>query len=204
MRNDLYYYISANFKPGEPFFYEDLAVPSSRDSVRHQIARLLREGKIQKYKNGTFYLPKKSLLGLPPVLSTERVAVSKYIKRREKIIGFYSGQTFANQIGISLQVPVVKEIVTNESSAIVRSVQFNNRKFQIRKTKVPIDNDNYKILQLLSLLEKYDKYTDHEVAYADEKIRDYARANDITREKLYQYAGYYNSKALRFIQKVGL
>ena len=204
MRNSLYYYISVNFKPGEPFFYKDLDVASSRDSVRHQIARLLREGKIQKYNNGTFYLPKKSLLGLPPVLSTESVAVSKYIKRKERIIGFYSGLTFANQIGISLQVPVVKEIVTNESSAIVRTVQFNKRNFQIRKTKVPIDNDNYKVLQLLTLLEKYDKYIDHEVTDADEKIRDYARANNITRENLYRYAGYYNSKALRFIQKVGL
>ena len=204
MRDSLYSYISSNFKPGEPFFYKDLALSSSRDSLRHQIARLLKDKKILKYTNGTFYIPKKSLLGLSPVLSTESVAVSKYIKHRERIIGFYSGQTFANQIGISLQVPVVKEIITNESSAILRTVQFNKRSFQIRKPKVPINNDNYKVLQLLSLLENYDKYIDHEVTDADEKIRDYARENGITRDDLYQYAGYYNSKALRFIQKVGL
>ncbi|MCQ2240236.1 DUF6088 family protein [Treponema sp.] len=204
MRESLYSYITSNFKPGEAFFYEDIKVSSSIDSLRHQVSRLVREGKLAKHGNGTFFIPKKSILGLAPVISTESVAVSKYIKHGNNIIGYYSGYTFANQIGISLQVPMVKEIITNESSAIVRTVKLNKRNFQIRRPKVAVDNSNYKILQLLSLLENYTKYIDHEVEDADEKVKNYAKSNNITRDDLYRYAGSFNSRALKTINYLGL
>ncbi len=205
MKETLYSYIVSNFRIGEAFFYDDLLKFSQNiDSLRHQISRLKKEKKIESYGNGKFYIPKKSLLGLPSIISTESVAVSKYIKRGERIIGYYSGYTFANQIGITLQVPMVKEIITNESSAIVRTVQLNNRNFQIRKPKVFIDNSNYKVLQLLSLLENYTKYIDHEVTDADDKIRNYAKNNNITKDDLYRYAGSFNSRALKTIVSLGL
>ena len=205
MRETLYSYISSNFKPGEPFFYEDLlGFSQNKDSLRHQVSNLRKQGKIIAHSNGKFFIPKKSLLGLTPVVSTESVAVSKYIKHGEKIIGYYSGYTFANQIGISLQVPLVKEIITNESSAIVRTVHLNNHGFQITKPKVTVNNSNYKVLQLLSLLENYDKYKDHEVVDADNKIRNYVKMNNITKDDLYRYAGSFNSRALREIVSLGL
>lgn len=205
MRENLYSYILSNFKPGEPFFYDDLQKFSqNKDSLRHQISNLKKTGRIGAHSNGKFFIPKKSLLGLPVVVSTESVAVSKYIKRGDAIIGYFSGYTFANQIGISLQVPMVKEIITNESSAVVRTVQLNKRSFQIRKPKVVVDNSNYKILQLLSLLENYNKYIDHEVENADEIIRNYSKSNNITREDLYKYAGSFNSRTLKYINLLGL
>lgn len=204
MKNNLYSFITKNFKPGEPFFYKDLLDFSSKDSIRYHISLLLKEEKLKRYSNGTFYIPKKSLLGLPPILSTESVAVSKYITHRKEIFGYYSGQTFANQIGISLQVPVLKEIVTNNCSSIKRTVQLKQRRFQVMKAKVHIDNDNYKILQLLSLLENYSKYKDYEVPDADAKIKKYAKDNNITRDKLNKYASYFNGQALNFINKLGL
>lgn len=204
MRENLYLYIVSHFKPGETFFYEDIKVTSSRDSLRHQIARLVKEEKLSRYGNGMYYIPKKSLLGLPSAISTDGVAVSKYIMHGNKIFGYYSGHTFANQLGVSLQVPVVKEIVTNESSAIVRTVQLNKRDFKIRKPKVPVDNSNHKVLQLLSFLENYEKYVDHEVIDADRKVKLYAKDNNITRNDLYMYAGYFNSRALKTITMLGL
>ena len=39
-----------------------------------------------------------------------------------KVDGFYSGNTFANQLGISTQVPNKVEIVSNNMAAKVREV----------------------------------------------------------------------------------
>ncbi|MCF0237208.1 MAG: hypothetical protein HUK24_01305 [Sphaerochaetaceae bacterium] len=204
MRKSLYSYVSSKFKPGEPFFYEDLfAFSQNKDSLRHQISNLKKSGKIEAHSNGMFFIPKKSLLGLPSVISTDSVVVSKYIKHGDEIIGYYSGQTFANQIGVSLQVPMMKEIITNKSSAKVRVVNINKRDFQIRKPKVQVNNSNYKILQLLSLLESYDKLVDYEVVDADERIRNYAKINNISRNDLFNYADSF-PKSLKTIKALGL
>lgn len=204
MKKNLYEYILSSFQPGEPFFYKDLSVFSNLDSTRHQVLRLIREGKLGKYKNGTFFLPKKSLLGLPPVVSTDNVVVSKYIKHKNNVLGYYSGHTFANQIGLSLQVPMIKEIVTNESKAITRTIVLNNRTFKIRRAKVPVNNDNYKVLQLLSLLENYKDLIDKEVESSKEIIRTYAKNNNISKEDLYKYADNFKISAMKNIKNLGL
>lgn len=204
MSENLYSYIISNFKPEEAFFYEDIKVSSSRDSLRHQIARLTKAGKILRCGKGIFYIPKKSILGMTSVISTDNLVFSKYIKHGDNVIGYYSGHTFANQLGITLQVPIVKEIITNECSAVVRTVQLNNRDFQIRRPKVLVNNTNYKVLQLLSLLEKYDKYVDHEVPNANNKVIHYAKENHITKNDLYMYAGSFNSRVLKVINNLGL
>lgn len=45
------------------------------------------------------------------------VARYKYVSRGGKVDGFYSGNTFANQLGISTQVPNKVEIVSNNMAA---------------------------------------------------------------------------------------
>ena len=51
-----------------------------------------------------------------------KVALYKYVSRGGKVDGFYSGNTFANQLGISTQVPNKVEIVSNNMAAKVREV----------------------------------------------------------------------------------
>lgn len=199
MKNKLYLYLQENFKENEPFFYKDINFSSSIDSIRHQISRFVKEGKLCKYNNGTFFIPKNSLLGLPSVISSEKVAASKYIKHNDEIIGYYSGHTFANQIGVSLQVPMVKEIISNKCSAIVRTVKLNKKNFQIRKPKVIINNDNYLTLQILSLLENYEKFVDLEVNDAKQIIEKYIQKNNIKKNDLLRYADNFNSRVYKYI-----
>ena len=98
---------------------------------------------------------------------------------------------------------MMKEIITNKSSAKVRVVNINKRDFQIRKPKVQVNNSNYKILQLLSLLESYDKLVDYEVVDADERIRNYAKIINISRNDLFNYADSF-PKSLKTIKALGL
>ena len=200
----LYNYLSSEYSPGEPIFYKDIEIGSSVDSLRHQFSNLVKTGKLAKYDNGTFFIPKKSLLGGTPFISSDTVAFSKYISRKDKIIGYYSGLTFANQIGATYQVPVIKEITTNECSAIVRIVVLNNKEYQIRKPKVTVTNENYKILQMLSFLENVKKYYDYEIGDISEKIRTYARNNGLTKEDLFLYAESFNNSVYKTIIEMGI
>lgn len=204
MENKLYTYLKENYEPGEPIFYEDVKFGSSVDSMRHQFKNFVKKGKLAKFDDGIFFIPKISLLGGNPFISTEKVIVFKYINRKNNVFGYFSGLTFANQIGISYQVPIVKEIVTNESSAIVRKVQLNNRTVEIRKPKVKITNENYKILQLLSLLENFSKYIDCEVDDAKAIIKKYAKENKITKENLFEYSVNFNNRVFKTILSLGI
>lgn len=74
------------------------------------------------------------------------VARYKYISRRGVVYGFYSGNIFANQLGISTQVPNKVEIVSNKAK--VCEVLSGNRVFIVRKPIVLVTRDNVYVLQL--------------------------------------------------------
>jgi hypothetical protein len=89
------------------------------------------------------------------------VAEYKYITNGDKIYGYYSGYTFANQLGLCLQVPYKEEIVTNNTTAIAREVKVGNIPFYIRRAKVTVTKENRNVLQLLDLLKDVEEYTDY-------------------------------------------
>ena len=60
-------------------------------------------------------------------VNADTVARYKYVSRGGKVDGFYSGNTFANQLGISTQVPNKVEIVSNNMVAKVREVPIETR-----------------------------------------------------------------------------
>lgn len=74
------------------------------------------------------------------------------------------------------------EIVSNNTAAVVREVQIGNQYFIVRKTNIPISNENVKVLQLLELLKRLDSCLDGDYDDAREKIRKHSLANHITRD----------------------
>ena len=97
----------------------------------------------------------------------------KYISRKGKIHGYYSGETFANRLGFSTQVPMRREIVTNNIAVIVQNITIGKRNFLIRKSKIKITNENVHVLQLLDFVKKlYLDKDDYELA--KEKIKRFA------------------------------
>ena len=75
----------------------------------------------------------------------------KYVSRGGKVDGFYSGNTFANQLGISAQVPNKVEIVSNNMAAKIREIPIGKRTFIVRRPVVPVNEENVYVLQLLDL-----------------------------------------------------
>ena len=110
----------------------------------------------------------------------------RFISKGDNVDGFYAGNTFANQIGISTQVPYVIEIVSNNVSDD-GEVLIGNRKFVVRKPIVPITKENAHVLQMLELLVKIDAYLDCSYEEARDKFAEYISVCRITKSDVDLY-----------------
>ena len=201
----LFDYLKDHYDDSEPIFIEDIHIEGMRrDNFCQQLKTLTDNGRIKRYEKGIYYIPKETRLSSDSAPNPEIVAKYKYIGRNGKIDGFYSGSTFANLIGISLQVPMKKEIVSNRMSAIVREIIIGKQKFIIRRPYVEITNDNANVLQLLDLLKNLDHYLDCSYDEAREIIKKYSLANKITKESIDKYIRFFPDSTFRFFYEMRL
>ncbi len=201
----LFEYLKDHYKNAEPIFLDDIHIEGmKRDNFRQQIKTLADAGKIVRYEKGIYYIPKRTRFSSSAGPSPETVARYKYISRHGRTDGYYSGSTFANLIGISQQVPMKKEIVSNNMAAIVREIIIGEQIFIVRRPYVKIDNDNVKVLQILDLLKNLDRYLDCSNDEARKIIKKYSLANQITRESIDKYIRSFPDSTFRFYYEMQL
>ena len=143
----LYDYIKEHYKETEPIFLSDLlSVNTAELDLNQQLKELCEKGSLQKYDEEVYFIPKKSKLNLAVGPNADMVARYRFISKGNNVDGFYAGNTFANQIGISMQVPYVIEIVSNNISDD-GEVLIGNRRFVVRKPGVPITKENVHVFR---------------------------------------------------------
>ncbi len=193
----LYEYLEENYRPNEPIFVADVDLPVTDVNLRRMFKLLCDSGKIRRFDKGVYYIPKQSRLkgGVP--LGTDTVVRAKYISRKGKIDGYYSGYTFANQLGITTQVPYVVEIVSNHASARFREVDIKGRRIVLRKPRILITDQNYRVLQLLDLLSNVTQYADENITDASDYVKAYIRNEGISRDEVDRYIGNYPERIYR-------
>lgn len=198
-------YLEQNYEPGVPIFTSDIQISGlSEVNKRQQIKKLVDCGKILRFENGIYYFPKKSRIKGGVGLSADLVAQYKYIERNGKRIGFYSGHTLANYMGISTQVPSKKEIVSNNMSAIVREVEIGEFSYVIRRPVIQVTKENIKVLQLLELLKDLNMYADNEPELVKNQLIVYIKRNNIQRNMIDRYIEEYPMKTYKFIYEMRL
>ncbi len=200
----LYDYLIKNYKTYEPIFTSDIDLDIPGNTLRPLLKGLVDAGKLCRYDAGIYYLPGTTKLkGLVPI-SANTVAKCKYISKRGKIRGYYSGYTFANQIGLSLQVPYVQEIVSNEASAKIREIEIKGQKFILRKPKTEITEENYMVLQFLDFLADLDKYLDGSVENVTDRLIKIINDEKITKKQIDTYINLYPIKIYKNLYETGL
>jgi hypothetical protein len=131
-------------------------------------------------------------------LDTMKIVERRYMKNRKvKVLGYYSGQTLMNMVGLSNQVPAVDEIVTMNESTRVRRVSIGKARFILRRAKIEIDEKNAPVMQLLEIFDRYDKplagyQQDNLIALAGGKI---------DRDVLSECSKYFPRRALQNLKK---
>ena len=199
----LYEYLIKSYQPNEPIFLCDIDLPVSNGNLRKMMKDLCDVGKIKRFDIGIYYLPKQSRLkgGVP--LSVDTVAKYKYVCRNGNIEGYYSGYTFANMLGVTTQVPYTIEIVSNNASAKVREINLQGRRIILRKSRVPITNENYQILQFLDFLKDASVYSDENDIF-ENRIRKYIVDENIKKDDVDLYIKHYPDKIYRYIYEMRL
>lgn len=128
----------------------------------------------------------------------------RFISRGDNIDGFYGGNSFANQIGITTQVPRVVEIVSNNTNSSDREVRIGNRKFYVRKPVVEITKENVYVLQMLELLKNLDAYLDYSYEEARDKFAEYISIHGIKRSDVDMYIRKYPLSTFKYYYELGL
>lgn len=137
-----------NFQPDCVFTYQDLNLPTERsESVIKMLNRLVSEGVIAKISKGRFYKPKQSVFGaLKP---KQEEIVKDLLEKDGEIIGYMTGYSVFNRLGLTTQVPNIIQIGTN-----VRKNKKKRGMFTISFVLQPnpITKENITLLQLLDAI----------------------------------------------------
>lgn len=197
-------YLLENYKVNEPIFLSDIDLPVTDTNLRQMFKVLCDRGEIMRYDTGIYYLAGNSRLKGGVSLSASEVARYKYISRNGKVQGYYSGYTFANQLGITTQVPFTIEIVSNQASAKCREVSIKNQKVMLRRPRTEITKENCDILQLLDLLKDLEKYVDDDMDQATRRIIKYVKEMGIKQAEVDQYISLYPDRIYKKIYEMRL
>ena len=197
-------FLKSKFGPGKPIFTEDAEpLGLSAGNLRQQFKKLVDAGELSRFEPGVYFLPDPTHEYYP--ISSNMVAEYKYITDGDEIYGYYSGYTFANQLGLCLQVPYKEEIVTNNTTAIAREVKVGKIPFFIRRAKVAVTKENRNVLQLLDLLKDVEEYTDYCCEEeAPDIIRRHILRNKILRADVDKYIENFPLKTYKYIYDLRL
>lgn len=169
--------------------------------IKKAVAELCKDGKLVHFEKGVYYIPTNTILGKSR-LDLKKVIRKKYINDGEKYIGYYSGVTFLNMLGLSTQIPNIPEIYTNNEPSRIREVSVGNGHVLLRRARAKINNENVATMSFLEMM----NFTDASF-YDDEKrkiISEYIIQNRITRKSIAQCSPYFPDKAMRTLIESGV
>lgn len=183
-------YLIENYGYNEPIFLNDLLIEGvSENAVRQSVKRLTAGGFLERYDNGIYYIPKQGgLLGVS-YLDPAMVIVRKYVQNKSDVYGFITGASFANQLGLTTQMPAVMEVVTNREATNGRMVMVGTQRVRVKKSSVPVSDTNAEILQLLDNIGQVEKYTELTSKETIDILITYVRKKGFTKEQLSEVCG---------------
>ena len=191
----LYEYLLDNYKENEPIFLADLQVDGmTRTNVRQQIKKLTDTGKVKRFDNGIYFLPKKTIFKSGSQLAPEKVLECKYLRDKDERCGYVSGLMFFNQMGLTTQVPMMYEVVSNKATNDYRETSLAKSRVIVRKPKVPVTEKNYKDLQFLDMLKDVEVYSEVTGKPLQERLYRYMDDAHLSISEMEPYFAYYPDK----------
>jgi len=180
-------YLMENYGYNEPIFLNDLSIEGlSENAVRQSVKRLVANGFLERYDNGIYYIPKQGGLLGKSYLDPFLVIMRKYVQNKSETYGYVTGISFANQLGLTTQMPAVIEVVTNHEATNGRMIMVGNLKVRIKKPSVTISDSNAEILQLLDSIGQAEKYTELPLDETIDTMISYIKKKRFTKEQLSQ------------------
>lgn len=141
---------------GYVFTYDDFVTEvSKKEAVIKALNRMVAVNKIAKLSKGKYYKPEGTVFGnLQP---NQLQVVKDLLENDGKVIGYLTGYSIYNQLGLTSQVSNTIQIGKNETRP-----EFKRERFTISfiKQKNTITKDNIPLLQILDALRFIKKIPD--------------------------------------------
>lgn len=194
----LYEYLTTIYQPNEPILLSDIKFGNkSNTNIRQQLKRLTDAGKLKRFDDGIYFLPKKTIFKSGSQINPEKILEAKYLKQKGQHCGYLSGLLFFNQLGLTTQVPMTYEVVSNKATTPYRQTSLGQSKVIVRKPRVPVSEKNYKILQFLDMLKDIDLYAEMNKTQLQERLRKYLIDTKLKISDMEPYFPYYPDKMYR-------
>ena len=178
-------YLEKTYGYNEPIFISDLQFDNMNDnSLRQYFKRMVKSGDLVRFDTGIYYLPKTSRLLSKTYMDPLKVIIRKYIKNDSATFGYFSGAFFANQIGLTTQMPAVMEIVTNKESTKGRIVTVGGQSIRLKRPAVTVTQENAELLQVIDAIGQMDRYAELEKEDALALYKNYIREKGFSQTQL--------------------
>lgn len=178
-------YLEKNYGYNEPIFISEIQVDGLNDNtLRQYFKRMVKSGALARFDTGIYYRPKASQLLNRSYMDPLKVIICKYIKNDSSTFGYFSGASFANQLGLTTQMPAVMEIVTNKESTKGRLVMLGGQSIRLKRSILPVSQENADLLQFLDAIGKLERYTELEDKETLSICKKYIREKGFTRTQL--------------------
>ena len=203
--NEVYEYIENKYKPNEPIFLAELDIPDIKPvSVRQQMKKLTEEGRLKRFDAGIYYIPKKSMFRSGSTLSIDEVIRKKYLQDGVNRCGYVGGILFANQLGLTTQVPALYEVYTNKATTEYRETKLANLRVILRKPYCEIDTENAETLQFLDLIKEVVDLSEVDGEELTKRLLGYMKKKNIGFESMKPFLPYYPDRIYKNMYEVGL
>lgn len=148
------------FKSGYVFTYDDFDVPvKNLSALKMALNRLVNAGKIVRLSKGQYYKPEVTEFGAlrPP----EYQVVKDLLEDNNKVIGYLTGVSIYNKLGLTTQVSNTIQIGTNIERKPKRRGKYKIRFIRQRNN---ITKDNIYLLQILDSIRFIKRIPDSDIA----------------------------------------
>jgi hypothetical protein len=156
------------FKAGYVFTYSDFNIPVEKtEALKKSLSRLVASGRITRLSKGQFYKPEISQFG--SLRPAEYQIVKDLLEDDNKIIGYLTGISAFNKLGLTTQISNTIQIGTNIDRKPKKRGKYNIRFIRQKNT---ITKDNIDLLQILDAIRFIKKIPDSTVNSSVIRIKD--------------------------------
>jgi len=195
---------------GVPIYTEDIAnnlakqfhldIGKAKGLVNVNLNRIAQKLDLERFQKGIYFKAKVTPFGKTK-LNPAYITQNAYLLKNEESIGYETGATFMNQIGLTTQMAKYRYIVTNVFNRNGCKID-DKLHVVIRKPYTFVTNENYKYLQILDAVENKEKVP-VDANEPNKVILEYIKSCKLDIIKLLAYASkYYGKETLRHLGEI--
>ena len=143
------------------FTYKDfIKEGNSREATIKALNRKVASGEIAKIAKGKFYVPKQSIFGV--LKPNEEEMIKDLLEENGEIVGYLTGLSMYNRLGLTTQVSAVTVIGKNE---VRPAFKRGYLRIHFIKQKNKITKDNVQLLQILDAIRYVKEIPDADIDF---------------------------------------